>query len=197
MSRSKFVFCMAFLLLIIFITPIGFFKFTAKAFPVPSGEVEKAVVYFDSIEEACQPEEVTSNVFHVEQEEPTTEEFSEVKTAKQTTSKIQTFELTAYCPCENCCGEYANNRPTDEKGKPIVYGSTGERLTSGYSIAVDPSVIPYGTEVIIDGRIYKAQDCGGAIKGNRIDVYFDSHQEALQFGRQTKEVEIIESTITN
>ena len=193
MSRSKFVFCMAILLLIIFITPISFLKIMAKAFPAPSGEVKKAVVYFESIEEACQPEEVTSNVFHVEQEEPTTEEFSEAKTIEQTTSKTQTFELTAYCPCEICCGEYANNRPIDENEKSIVYGSTGERLTSGYSIAVDPNVIPYGSEVIIDGSVYKAQDCGGAIKGNRIDVYFDNHQEALNFGRQTKGVEIIEN----
>lgn len=193
MSRNKFVFCMTILLLIIFTTPIGFFKVMAKAFPAPSGEVKKAVVYFESIEEACQPEEVTSNVFHVEQEELTTEDFSEIKTVEQTTSKIKIFELTAYCPCEICCGEYAKNRPIDENGKPIVYGSTGERLTSGYSIAVDPNVIPYGSEVIIDGKIYKAQDCGGAIKGNRIDLFFESHQDCLNFGRQTKGVEIIEN----
>jgi 3D (Asp-Asp-Asp) domain-containing protein len=49
-------------------------------------------------------------------------------------------------------------------------------------------VIPYRTEVIIDGHTYKAQDCGGAIKGNRIDVYFNNHQEALNFGVQYKEV---------
>lgn len=175
MSRSKFAFYMLALLLIILIFPIGFFTMIVKAFPMPSGEVEKAVIYAECIEDLYKEEEV----FHVEQEETTTE----VKK-----SKIQTFELTAYCPCEICCGEYAKNRPTDENGKPIVYGSTGERLTSGYSIAVDPNVIPYGSEVIIDGKFYKAQDCGGAIKGNRIDVYFDNHQEALNFGRQTKEV---------
>ena len=160
-----------------------------KAFPIPSGEVGKAKIYFESIEEACQPEKVTSSVFHVEQckvVKETTEQVTENK------SNVQTFELTAYCACEICCGEYAKNRPTDENGKPIVYGSTGERLTSGYSIAVDPDIIPYGSEVIIDGKVYKAQDCGGAIKGNRIDVFFDNHREALNFGRQTKGVEIIE-----
>lgn len=93
------------------------------------------------------------------------------------------FKLTAYCPCEKCCGIWAYNRPND-----IVYGSIGEELKERYSIAVDPSVIPYGAEVVIDGSTYKAQDCGGAIKGNRIDVYFENHDDALDFGVQYKEV---------
>lgn len=52
--------------------------------------------------------------------------------------------------------------------------------------------MPFGTKIYIDGvgeRI--VQDRGGAIKSNRIDLYFDSHQEALNFGRQTKEVTIL------
>ena len=101
------------------------------------------------------------------------------------------FKLTAYCSCSLCCGKWANNRPVDENGDEIVYGAIGERLSEGYSIAVDPSVIPYRTEVIINGHTYKAQDCGGAIKGDRIDVYFDDHQEALKFGIQYAEVFIV------
>lgn len=61
-------------------------------------------------------------------------------------------------------------------------------MAKNYSIAVDPNVIPYRTKVIIDGKTYKAQDCGGAIKGNRIDVYFEEHDDALEFGVQHKEV---------
>lgn len=98
------------------------------------------------------------------------------------------FKLTAYCSCELCCGIWAYNRPVDENGNEIVYGAIGERLKTNYSIAVDPSVIPYGTEVIINEHTYKAQDCGGAIKGNRIDVYYDNHQDALEFGVQYAEV---------
>ena len=89
------------------------------------------------------------------------------------------YKLTAYCPCEKCCGNWALNRPDN-----IVYGASGEELKAGYSIAVDPSVIPYGTEVVIDGVTYRADDCGSAIKGNRIDVYFNNHKEALEFGVQ-------------
>lgn len=93
------------------------------------------------------------------------------------------FKLTAYCSCTKCCGKWAYNRPND-----IVYGAIGEELKEGHSIAVDPKVIPYRTEVIIDGVAYRAQDCGGAIKGNRIDIYFENHDDALDFGVQYKEV---------
>ena len=101
------------------------------------------------------------------------------------------FKLTAYCSCEKCCGEWALNRPKDENGKDIVYGSTGVALIAGTSIAVDPSVIPYGSNVEINGHTYTAQDTGGAIQGNRIDVYFDNHQDALNFGVQYAEVFLI------
>lgn len=98
------------------------------------------------------------------------------------------FRLTAYCSCEKCCGKWALNRPVDENGNEIVRGSTGNRLIAGWSIAVDPKVIPYGSEVEINGHTYIAHDTGGAIKGNRIDVYFDSHEAALQFGVKHAEV---------
>lgn len=101
------------------------------------------------------------------------------------------FKLTAYCSCEKCCGKWALNRPKDDNGKDIVYGSNGTVLIAGTSIAVDPSVIPYGSKVEINGHTYTAHDTGGAIKGNRIDVYFDSHQDALNFGVQYAEVFLI------
>lgn len=98
------------------------------------------------------------------------------------------FKLTAYCSCYKCCGKWALSRPLDEYNNEIVYGAIGERLIDGYSIAVDPNIIPYRTEVIINGHVYKAQDCGGAIKGNRIDIYFSDHESALEFGVQYAEV---------
>lgn len=102
------------------------------------------------------------------------------------------FDLTAYCPCSVCCGVWAENRPTDKNGKEIVYGASGEALKSGISVAVDPDLIPYGTRLIINGKEYIAHDCGGAIKGNKIDIYFTSHGEALEFGRKSGEVYVIE-----
>ena len=96
------------------------------------------------------------------------------------------FKLTAYCSCSLCCGKWAYNRPNG-----IVYGAIGEELKEGYSIAVDPSVIPYKTEVVINGRTYKAQDCGGGIKGNEVDIYFENHDDALEFGVQYAEVFLV------
>lgn len=104
---------------------------------------------------------------------------------------LGTYKLTAYCSCQKCCGKYALNRPTDEYGNPIVYTASGAIAQVGVTIAVDPRIIPYGSSVKINGHIYIAQDTGGAIKGNRIDVYFSNHQEALKFGVQYAEVFIL------
>ena len=128
---------------------------------------------------------------NIEQDKKTIEIETDKEVGKEEVIELVSlgeFKLTSYCPCSICCNSFAYNRPKDKNGKEIVYGSIGERLKEGYSIAVDPEVIPYGTEVIINGHTYKAQDCGGAIKGNRIDVYYESHQDALNFGVQYAEV---------
>lgn len=98
------------------------------------------------------------------------------------------FKVSYYCSCEACTGEWAMNRPIDEEGNERVKTASGAVAEAGKTIAVDPDVIPYGTEVIINGHTYTAQDCGGAIKGNRIDIYCDSHEEALQNGLDYYEV---------
>ena len=66
--------------------------------------------------------------------------------------------------------------------------ATGTKPTPGRTVAVDPSVIPYFSNVIINGHTYIAEDCGGAVKGNRVDIVFATHQEALDFGVQYAEV---------
>ena len=87
------------------------------------------------------------------------------------------FKVTAYCSCETCCGEWADG---------ITF--TGGMATENRTIAVDPEIIPLGAVVEINGQEYVAEDIGGAIKGNRIDVYFDDHQTALEWGVQHYEV---------
>ena len=89
------------------------------------------------------------------------------------------FTLTAYCPGRCCCGVWANG-----------YTATGTLATEGRTIAVDPKVIPYGTRVLLiwpDGtqHSYIAEDCGGGVNGNHIDVFFNDHQTARVFGVQS------------
>lgn len=101
------------------------------------------------------------------------------------------FVLTAYCPCVKCCGEWSAEHPSRVGTDYIQKTASGTIPTAGRTISVDTSVIPFGTTVIIHGHEYVAEDRGGAIKGNRIDIFFDDHDEALEFGRQTAEVFII------
>lgn len=86
------------------------------------------------------------------------------------------YKLTAYCACKKCCG------------KTDGITASGVRAKEGVTIAADTRILPFGTKVIIGDKEYTVQDKGGAIKGNRIDVYFDSHQDALEFGVQYKEI---------
>ena len=141
--------------------------------------------------EVTEVTEVTEATVFVEepQTEPTEETI--ISNDGRKLVSLGEFRLTAYCSCELCCGEYALNRPVDENGKEIVYGSTGTRLFEGVSIAVDPNVIQYGSEVVIGDHTYIAQDTGGAIIGNSIDIYFEDHQRALNFGEQYEEVYLV------
>ena len=97
------------------------------------------------------------------------------------------FAIVAYCPCEACCGEWALNRPDG-----IVYTASGAEAKAGVTVAVDPDVIPLGSKVYIDGLgWYVAQDTGN-FTGKVIDVYFNDHAEAVEFGRRDAVVGIVE-----
>lgn len=108
------------------------------------------------------------------------------------TSKVATqgkligrFKITVYCSCAECCGQYAYNRPVDSNGNVIVKGASGRVLIPHYSIATDPSVIPSGKEVVINGKVYRADDTGSAVKGKVIDLYCGTdHAEALKIASQ-------------
>ncbi len=98
------------------------------------------------------------------------------------------FEITAYCPCRICCQKYSNEI---NGGEP--HTATGTVPEAGRTIAVDPTVIPYGSVVEIEGLgTFIAEDCGGKIKENHIDVYFDTHEEARAFGKKMLHVIVVQ-----
>ena len=89
------------------------------------------------------------------------------------------FKLTAYCPCRACSAGYG------------FQTATGVRAAEGTTIAVDPRVIPYHTKVYIEGVGYRiAQDCGGAVKQNHIDIFVASHRSCYlpQYNRPSAKV---------
>lgn len=116
-------------------------------------------------------------------------------TAAPTTTKAATtqsnyigyFKITVYCACSICCGKYAANRPVDANGNVIVKGAAGRVLVPHYSIAVDPKVIPLGKTVTFNGKTYRADDTGGKVKGNVIDIYSGTdHAEANRIASSMK-----------
>ena len=115
-------------------------------------------------------------------EEKATPKKAETASAEdQSEGKTISVEATAYtAKCEGCSG--------------ITY--TGVDLNSNPNakvIAVDPSVIPLGTEVYVEGYGHAvAEDIGGAIKGNRIDIHVPTKEEAYNWGRRTVEVTILD-----
>lgn len=85
---------------------------------------------------------------------------------------LGTYLTTGYCACAACCGK--TNGVT----------ACGVIAQANHTIAADTGVLPFGTQVVINGKVYTVEDRGGAIRGNRIDIYFASHQEALNYGKR-------------
>lgn len=108
------------------------------------------------------------------------EEFAAYQPQADDRVYVGNFRISHYCACSKCCGQYV--------GKT----AWGGKLTPGYTIAVDPAVIDKLSTVIIDGYgVRVAEDCGGAIKGNRIDVAVSSHKEAMDLGVVYRDVWIV------
>ncbi len=95
--------------------------------------------------------------------------------------RIITMQATAYDPGPKSCGKWAT-------------GKTCIGLKAGYGVvAVDPKVIPLRTNLFIEGYGYAvAGDTGSAIKGNRIDLGFDTYEAAKRFGRQQVRVHVLQ-----
>lgn len=102
----------------------------------------------------------------------------DVESRKDNSGYIK-FTATAYCGCAKCCGK--------STGKT----ASGTTATAGRTVAMSSSY-SFGTKIEIQGMgTYIVEDRGGAIKGNRIDIFFSNHQKALDFGRRTVYLKVL------
>lgn len=89
------------------------------------------------------------------------------------------FKVTYYCSCEECSGNWG------------ILTATGNHCVSGRTCAVDPSVISYGTRILIDDNVYVAEDCGSLVKGDHIDIYVEDHELVEKLGKKVKKIWLI------
>src|SRR5699024_4923593 len=128
-----------------------------------------------------EPKQEEGQVEEVEVEVEEQEETPESESSSETSGETMTMEATAYtADCEGCTGVTATGIDLkNDRNKKVI--------------AVDPDVIPLGSTVKVDGYgTAIAGDTGGAIKGNIIDLHMPSTDEALQWGRQEVNVEILD-----
>jgi 3D (Asp-Asp-Asp) domain-containing protein len=93
------------------------------------------------------------------------------------------MRVTAYCPCEKCCGEYSDG-----------VTACGHVIKPGDVFAAADRQYPFGTEMVVAGynndQPIKVLDRGGAIRGDRLDLFFHTHEEALQWGVKYVDVKV-------
>lgn len=97
---------------------------------------------------------------------------------KATVANGEIYKITAYCSCAKCCGK-ATGRT-----------ASGTMATAGRTVAAS-SKFAFGTKLNIGGHIYTVEDRGGAINGNKIDIYVNSHSAALQWGVKYLPVSVV------
>ena len=96
------------------------------------------------------------------------------------TGGVRIFKVTAYCPCSKCCGKFASG-----------YTSSGTKATPGRTVATSTQ-FAFGTKLSINGTTYTVEDRGGAIQGDRIDIFFNTHAEAIAWGVKYLPVQVVE-----
>jgi len=111
------------------------------------------------------------------------EEFGPIDAPIQPEWQTQRMRVTAYCPCPLCCGKYAAG-----------ITANGHSIQPGEKFAAADKNFAFGTELVVPGynqsEPIKVIDRGGAIKGNKLDVFFASHKDALEWGVQYLDVKV-------
>ena len=136
-------------------------------------EIEKIVISETVITEPV------NKIVQVQKKVQTTSRGSSSSRTSTAVVNGETYKVTAYCSCAKCCG------------KTNGITASGTRATAGRTVAAS-SKFAFGTKLNIGGQIYTVEDRGGAIQGNRIDIYVNSHSAALQWGVRYLPVSVVQ-----
>ena len=137
-------------------------------------EIEKTVISEVVLQEPV------DKIVQVQKKVTTSRASTMPRTSGSTTAVVngQTYKITAYCSCSKCCGKSTGRT------------ASGTKATAGRTVAA-PSKFAFGTKLNIGGHIYTVEDRGGAINGNKIDIYVSSHSQALQWGVKYLPVSVV------
>lgn len=122
----------------------------------------------------------------------------QISAPRRPPDKRMLLEVTAYCPCASCCGWKRDwlgrpvfaYGPLKGKSKRVGVTASGTHAAPG-TIAADTDIFPFGTIMHVPGYGYgRVEDRGGAIKGDKIDLFFRRHNDALSWGRRNIMVDI-------
>ena len=99
------------------------------------------------------------------------------------------MRVTAYCACRRCCGKFADG-----------ITACGHKIRRGDAFAAADRKYSFGTEMVVagynNGKTIKVLDRGGAIRGNKLDLFFHSHKKARQWGVKYIDVKVRRSSET-
>ncbi|MEX6585360.1 SH3 domain-containing protein [Paraclostridium bifermentans] len=136
---------------------------------------------------------------------------SQAKEQEQNQAKQQANDIAKEVKSASTVSDATTNKPSNAQAEASSNNNNGTSMSieaTAYAgdtitstgttpkwgtIAVDPTVIPYGTKVYIPkfDMVFTAEDCGSAIKGKRIDIFMNSEAECVKFGRQNMEIKIL------
>ena len=145
---------------------------------IPADKIALGPGYINTKEEAISPS-TTKTTINKSSSSNSSKTEQTVNTPKKETVEpgeyLGEFKVTGYCNCENCSGGY-----------PKTYSGTIPK--ADHTISADLNRFPIGTKLIIDDITYTVEDKGSSVNGNKVDIYFATHAEALAFGTKTKDV---------
>lgn len=146
---------------------------TAEPIPAPTITVEETTSDYN------ENEDENESIDYIDAETPVEQEAPQEEYTEDTSSNgeyLGTYTLTAYCGCEVCNGGNAG------------ITAMGVEPSEGWTVACNS--LPLGTQISINGNTYEVQDTGNMDDGT-IDIFMNSHDEALNFGVQSADVYVI------